>query len=128
MWSDPEINRECRKKLRRNRYRRFLVRLSLKWGIPVHQILSRFTGDEIKELQALEYLEPWGYEIENHRAALPAYITACAHSEQDKTPDYGTFLREWFGDREREEPEKPHEDKVIDFVKASVLATGGMVV
>lgn len=103
------------------------MRLSLKWGIPVSEIMRRFSGDEITELQALEYLEPWGYEIENHRAALPAYVAVCMNSEQGKAPEYGKFLRDWFGDREREEPEKPHEDKVIDFVKASVLATGGMV-
>ena len=104
------------------------MQLSLKWGIPVHEIMHRFTGDEITELQALTHLEPWGYAIQNHRAAIGAYITACANTADDKVPEYGKFLKDWFGDREREEPEKPHEDKVIDFVKASVLATGGMVI
>lgn len=104
------------------------MRLSLKWGIPVSEITRRFSGDEITELQGLEYLEPWGYAIDNHRAALGAYVAVCVNSEQGKAPAYGKFLEDWFGDRETEEPEKPHEDKVIDFVKASVLATGGMVI
>jgi hypothetical protein len=86
---DREGNRGRGKKLRGNRYRRFLVRLSLKWGIPVSEITRRFSGDEITELQGLEYLEPWGYAMENHRAALAAYVTVCVNSEQGKAPEYG---------------------------------------
>ena len=103
------------------------MRLSLKWGIPVSEITRRFSGDEITELQGLEYLEPWGYTIENHRAAIGAYITACANTADGKVPEYGKFLKDWFGDSEAEEPEKPHEDQVIDFVKANVIATGGRI-
>ena len=101
--------------------------MSLKWGMPVREILQRFSGDEITELQGLEYLEPWGYAIDNHRAAIGAYVAVCVNSEEGKSPSYGKFIEDWFGDRERDAPEKPQEDKVIDFVKAGVLATGGTI-
>jgi len=84
-----------------------------------------FTGEEITELEALETLEPWGYHMDNHRAAVGAWCTVAANCESGKAPEFGEFVKSLFGDRERDSEDVPSAEKrTADFVKANLLTLG----
>ena len=106
--------------------------MSARSGIPVHELLDRYTSAEITELIAFDRLEPSGNAIENHRAAMLAYTTVCVNStDEHKPPEYGDFLKAWFGDPVAEpvDPEdamRAQEKQNAELAKAQVAMAGGM--
>ena len=81
-----------------------LFRLALRLGKTVQQLLQELSVEEFIEWQAFFSLEPWGFEIENWRAAMIGSTVANAN-RPPKQPAYklAQFLPK------REQPQTAHD-------------------
>ena len=86
--------------------RRFWVRLSLYYRIPVGELMQRMTGDEFIELLAWDrHISPIGDIKEDYRAALIAHTVAASQGAKSKLDDFVLDWERWGKSGEEKEAE-----------------------
>lgn len=86
-------------------------RLAALWGCPVREAKARISYAEFTQWIAFYTLEPWGCEVEDHRAGT---IAATVHNMAGYVSKRQLGYRDFFPNRgEPREPQKPEDTKAI---------------